>query len=218
MLFSSNSACEDSLRAYFAVRTCAFWDGFPSNGHCFFFSAIFFVLYVLVWFSLKRQELQYKTICAMAAGNIETISGQEFVTAIKGIRFGEADGNTTLTFDGINIDPPLVQLSKFVPGISLTSDGKETLVKISGINCDKIRDNCTVTFNERDIKKEDVEWKQTYLQVRIPKNEFTGLVETQVRVDITIEVSTQTAEPRYAIKLTCPKLPDATASTAPTPA
>ena len=191
-------------------NVCTFWhclphllDFLPSFLHWFSFVVIFLVLYLLVYCAFRRQDRQYEDVWTKAFKNIGKLSGpaEAFVT-VKGIRFGEADGNTTLTFGGIKIDPPLVRLDKLIPRISSVNTENGILVTITGLNLGDNRGESTVTYNGR--APQAVTWKSLSLEVLIPKNETCD--PTKVRADVEIDVSsTQSTEPHYKIKLTCPE-------------
>jgi hypothetical protein len=173
----------------------------------------FAAFYPLLIFAWRRQALQYKTILdgalkrVKAEKSVPPSSGpSEAIVTVKGIRLGEADGNCTVTFDGLKIDPPLVQISKLIPRLSPIYGPVGTDVTITGINFGKPQGQSSVTFNEAvGVPKT---WESTHIVVPVPDGVLKKDAPTEGKSVITVKVLVQGGESgtnqNFTLQMTCP--------------
>jgi len=173
------------------------------------FFALFYPLLIFAW---RRQSLQHKTILD---GALERVKAEKSaptpsaaIVTIKGIRVGETDGNCIVTFDGLKIDPPLVQINKLIPHISPVSGPVGTPVTITGIKFGESKQDCEVSFGKEPT--ELTSWSLTSIVVPVPKVDIQADKE-EVEVDVIVKVvvpdtpGTESGARTLTLQLTCPK-------------
>jgi hypothetical protein len=185
---------------------------------------IFFaVIYIVLCFAHKRQKLQNKTIlqkAIAAAAKLQTSDAppaqhSEAIVTIRGITLGETDGGCTVTFDGLKVDPPLVQIDKLIPRISSASCPEGTALTITGLNLGEDQGRSILKFNGNE--KTAAAWRPTYIQLLLTDAETANLNKELVSAVVTIDGS---KGQNYKVELTCPPVTppsDPPSAAAPTP-
>lgn len=192
-----------ALSVPFLLISIIIWRLRTGQGLWSYTNWIFFVVfYTFLIAALVRQSLQNKTIRdaailrAKAAIHPPCTPSDALVT-IKGIKFGETDGNCTVTFDGLKIDPPLVQINKLIPRLSHTPVSEGTRVTIEGIIFGTTKEECTVAVDGGEYKPPEV-WEPTCIAVIVskPKNP-----DGDTKVNIVVMI---VSEQKFKLQLTCP--------------
>ena len=181
-------------------------QGFWSYTNWIFFIAF----YIVLCCAHVRQKFQNETIIQNAFDAAEKVrdrcsrSPSDAIVSLKGIRFGQSDGNCTVTFDGLKIDPPLVQITKLVPSLSPISGRVGTDVTITGINFGKPQGHSSVTFNETvGVPKT---WESTHIVVPVPDGVLKKDSPTEGNIAVTVKVLVQGMEgdQSFTLQMTCP--------------